>query len=70
MGETIDDVVERLRKLAVEMVRGRRLSDATAVLAGIGAIEMMDVFAGGTPPAQNAEQASSGQHRAPNFDQI
>jgi hypothetical protein len=72
MGETIDDVVERLRKLAVEMVRTRRLSDAAAVLSGIGALEMMDVFAGGNPPAQNSnpQPAATGQHRAPDFDQI
>jgi hypothetical protein len=72
MGETIDDVVERLRKLAVEMVRTRRLSDAAAVLSGVGALEMMDAFAGGNPPARShtAEPVATGQHRAPDFDQI
>jgi len=66
MGETIDQVIERLRKLAVEMVRNHRLSDAAAILAGVGAVEMMDLFA--EPKPVDAANGA-GQHRAPEFDQ-
>jgi hypothetical protein len=66
MGETIDQVVDRLRKLAVEMVRAHRLSDAAAILSGVGAVEMMSLFAG-EPPVE--AQNGAGQHRAPEFEQ-
>ena len=72
MGETIDQVVERLRKLAVELVRTHRLSDAAAVLAGVGAVELMDMFAAPEPakPVEpNGGPNGGGQHRAPEFDQ-
>ncbi len=46
MGDTAWDVTGQLRQLAVELVRDSKTSDAMAVLASIGAIEMMKTFSG------------------------
>ncbi len=46
MGDTVEDVAGQLRKLAVELVRAGRAAESTAVLVGIGAIEMLQTFAG------------------------
>jgi hypothetical protein len=56
MGETVDQVVGSLRGLAVELVRGGRTSEAAAVLAGIGAVEMLGMFSEAAKPAQNGQQ--------------
>jgi hypothetical protein len=44
MGDTVDDVAGRLRKIAVELVRSGRAADAAAVLTSIGAVEMLSMF--------------------------
>jgi hypothetical protein len=56
MGETIDDVAGRLRGLAVELVRSGRTSDAAAVLAGIGAVEMLSMFSDASKPSGEPAQ--------------
>jgi hypothetical protein len=61
MGETIDDVAGRLRGLAVELVRSGRTSDAAAVLAGIGAVEMLSMFSDASKPAESAPQSENNQ---------
>ena len=70
MGETIESVIERLRKLAVEMVRTHRLSDAAAVLAGVGAVEMLGLFGepGSSEPKPAESMNGGGAHRAPEFE--
>jgi hypothetical protein len=40
------DVTGQLRTLAVELVRDGRSADAMAVLASIGALEMLSTFSG------------------------
>lgn len=60
MGETVDDVAGRLRGLAIELVRSGRTSDAAAVLAGIGAVEMLSMFADSSKPSENGQ---NGQHQ-------
>ena len=52
MGDLVEDVSGQLRKIAVELVRTGKSADAAAVLASIGAVEMLTMFAGGTGPAQ------------------
>ncbi len=44
MGDTVEEVSGRLRKIAVELVRTGKAADAAAVLAGIGAVEMLSMF--------------------------
>ncbi len=46
MGDTVEDVAGQLRKLAVELVHASRAAEATAVLVGIGAVEMLKTFVG------------------------
>ena len=46
MGDNAWDVAGQLRKLAVELVRENKTADAMAVLASIGAVEMLSSFAG------------------------
>jgi hypothetical protein len=46
MGDTAWDVTGQLRQLAVELVRDSKTADAMAVLASIGAIEMLQTFSG------------------------
>ena len=57
MGDNAWDVAGQLRKLAVELVRENKTADAMAVLAGIGAVEMLGTFAGAdlphSPPAHS-----------------
>ena len=55
MAETVDQVTGSLRTLAVELVRNGRTSEAAAVLAGIGAVEMLGMF---------AESVEAGSERA------
>ena len=62
MGETVDQVTGSLRGLAVELVRGGRTSEAAAVLAGIGAVEMLSMFAEAAKPAQNGQVHQEHQH--------
>lgn len=64
MGDTVDDVSDRLRKLAVELVRTGKAADAAAVLAGIGAVEMLSMFADDSAPA--AEPAA-GPSESPGY---
>jgi hypothetical protein len=66
MGETIDDVAGRLRGLAVELVRSGRTSDAAAVLAGIGAVEMLSMFSDASKPAAQSENNNEHQHEYQN----
>jgi hypothetical protein len=40
----IEQIVRRLRQFATELVRAGRPSDAAAVLAGIGALEILELF--------------------------
>jgi hypothetical protein len=54
MGDTVDDVSGRLRKIAVELVRTNKAADAAAVLAAIGAVEMLSMFADDGAPAEPA----------------
>jgi hypothetical protein len=56
MAETVDQVTGNLRSLAVELVRGGRTSEAAAVLAGIGAVEMLGMFAEAGKSSQNGHQ--------------
>jgi len=58
MGDTIDTVSGRLRKLAVDLVRNSKPEDAAAVLVGIGAVEMLSQFSDAASPAQRAPQAA------------
>jgi hypothetical protein len=58
MGETIDDVAGRLRGLAIELVRSGRTSDAAAVLAGIGAVEMLSMFSDASKPSVESSTPS------------
>ncbi len=46
MGDTAWDVTGQLRKLAVELVRDGKTAEAMAVLASIGAVEMLQTFSG------------------------
>ncbi len=63
MAETVDQVTGSLRNLAVELVRGGRTSEAAAVLAGIGAVEMLSMFSEAAKPTQNGHQpAQEHQH--------
>jgi hypothetical protein len=65
MGETVDQVTGSLRSLAVELVRSGRTSEAAAVLAGIGAVEMLSMFSEAAKPAQNGHQAQSEHQHEP-----
>ena len=56
MGDTVGDVSARLRALAVELVRAGKAADAAAVLSGIGAVEMLSMFAEDQPHAAPVEQ--------------
>ncbi len=61
MGDTVEDVSGRLRRLAVDLVRNSKPEDAAAVLVGIGAVELLSQFgdSGATDsPAQRAPQAA------------
>jgi len=58
MGDTIDTVSGRLRKLAVDLVRNSKPEDAAAVLVGIGAVEMLSQFSDAASAAQRAPQAA------------
>jgi hypothetical protein len=58
MGDTIDDVSGRLRKLAVDLVRSSKPEDAAAVLVGIGAVEMLSQFGDEAVPAERVPQAA------------
>jgi hypothetical protein len=58
MGDTVEDIAGRLRKLAVELVRSNKAADAAAVLVGIGAVEMLSMFAGESGPSGPKPQAS------------
>ena len=58
MGDTIETVSSRLRLLAVDLVRTSKPEDAAAVLVGIGAIEMLSMFADAAAPAGRAPQAA------------
>jgi hypothetical protein len=58
MGETAWDVTGQLRTLAVELVRDGKSADAMAVLASIGAVEMLHVFGGEGGPANTAIEPS------------
>lgn len=58
MGDTVGDVSARLRALAVELVRAGKAADAAAVLSGIGAVEMLSMFAEDQPHAAPVEQPS------------
>jgi hypothetical protein len=59
MGDTVEDVASRLRKLAVELVRAGKAADAAAVLAGIGAVDMLSMFAESPATAESAAGAPS-----------
>jgi hypothetical protein len=59
MGDTVEDVSGRLRKLAVELVRAGKAADAAAVLAGIGAVDMLSMFAENQAPAEPANGSGS-----------
>jgi hypothetical protein len=53
----IEQIVRRLRQFASELVRSGRPSDAAAVLAGIGALEILELFStSGQPHTSNGEQ--------------
>lgn len=56
MGDTIEQVIRQLRALAVELVRNGRASEAAAVLAGIGAVELLSTFAEGSQSTGNGQQ--------------
>jgi hypothetical protein len=58
MGDTVEDVSGRLRKIAVELVRDGKAADAAAVLAGIGAVEMLSMFGAGAAPAAAGPQTA------------
>ena len=58
MGDTVEDVAGLLRKLAVALIRTGRAADAAAVMVGIGAVEMLSMFAEERAPAQLSPQAS------------
>ncbi len=58
MGDTVEDVAGRLRKIAVELVRTGKAADAAAVLAAIGAVEMLSMFADDGAPAEPAARQS------------
>jgi hypothetical protein len=49
----IEQIVRRLRQFATELVRAGRPSDAAAVLAGIGALEILELF------SQRSDQSSA-----------
>jgi hypothetical protein len=56
----IEQIVRRLRQFASELVRSGRPSDAAAVLAGIGALEILELFStSGQPRTSNGEQYAS-----------
>jgi hypothetical protein len=57
MGDTAWDVTGQLRKLAVELVRDGKTADAMAVLASIGAMEMLQTF--GADPGAGLQPAHS-----------
>jgi hypothetical protein len=59
MGDTVQDVAGQLRKLAVELVRSGKQADAAAVLAGIGAIEMLPMFADQTGAGASSQPSHS-----------
>ncbi len=65
MGETVDQVTGNLRSLAVELVRSGRTSEAAAVLAGIGAVEMLSMFSESAKPNQNGHQAQPEHQHEP-----
>ena len=62
MADTVADVSGRLRALAVELVPAGKAPDAAAVLFGIGAVEMLSMFAeeGPMPPQPLDSPNSSG----------
>jgi hypothetical protein len=55
----IEQIVSRLRQFASELVRGGRASDAAAVLAGIGALEILELFSTTGQPQQPVAAVSS-----------
>jgi hypothetical protein len=58
----IEQIVRRLRQFASELVRSGRPSDAAAVLAGIGALEILELFSTtGQPQAPSSEQYGGGE---------
>ena len=65
MGETVEQVTGSLRSLAVELVRSGRTSEAAAVLAGIGAVEMLSMFSEAAKPAQNGHQPQQEHQHEP-----
>lgn len=60
----IDQIVRRLRHMASELVRAGRPSDAAAVLAGIGALELLELFSqrGDHTGAGAQSSSSAGEH--------
>jgi hypothetical protein len=58
----IEQIVRRLRQFASELVRSGRPSDAAAVLAGIGALEILELFStSGQPHTGGGEQYGGGE---------
>ena len=58
MGDTVENVSGRLRRLAADLVRTSKPEDAAAVLVGIGAVEMLSMFSDEAAPAERAPQAA------------
>lgn len=58
MGDTVENVSGRLRRLAVDLVRDSKHEDAAAVLVGIGAVEMLSLFGGEAAPTEWVPQAA------------
>jgi hypothetical protein len=56
MGDIVEDVSGRLRKLAVDLVRSSKPEDAAAVLVGIGALEMLSMFSDEASPVGRSPQ--------------
>lgn len=54
----IAQIVNRLRQFATELVRAGRASDAAAVLAGIGALEILELFSTSGQPQKPLAAAS------------
>jgi hypothetical protein len=57
----IEQIAKRLRQIASELVRSGRSSDAAAVLAGIGALEILELFSTTGQPQAPAVHASGGE---------
>jgi hypothetical protein len=60
----IEQIVRRLRQFASELVRSGRASDAAAVLAGIGALEILELFSTSGQPAQPVHAAVNGEQHS------